>query len=252
MALIKDDSVRSGEIPKRPKGLSTFKLKVIGAFFMTLSAAMGTFAASMFNQDKLGGLTGLVLFEIVSWVGIPIYAWLLYEGFNRTRSIAGYAGRLLLIALITEVPYDLSTSGKAFDMSSQNPIWGLLIGLVVMVMIRWAKGRGAAGYAILAAVIVSAVLWDLLLRIGTRQVIMNIGIVTLGFLLIFTFLKRFENTMMMSAGFFGAVSGIAPGIGVAFLHYRHGELGYLHTWTRWVFYAYYPVICLVLWLAFGR
>ncbi|MFC5280893.1 TraX family protein [Arcanobacterium canis] len=250
MALIKDDSIRSGEIPQRRRGLSTFKLKVIGAFFMTLSAAMGTFGTAMLNSDKLGGLTGLVLFELISWVAIPIYAWLLFEGFHRTRSVGKYAGRLFLLAAVTEIPYDLSTTGKVFDMSSQNPIWGLLIGLVVLVMIRWARESGGVRYAILAAVILAAVLWDLLLRIGSRQVIMNIGVVTIGFLLIFTFLQRYENTMMMTAGLFGAAALITPGIGVAFLHYRNGELGYLHTWTRWVFYAYYPLICVILWLVF--
>ncbi len=50
--------------------------------------------------------------------------------------------------------------------------------------------------------------------------------------------------MMITAATLGAVSGIAPGFGVAFLHYRNGELGYRHFWTPWVFYAVYPAILL--------
>ena len=38
---------------------------------------------------------------------------------------------------------------------------------------------------------------------------------------------------------------IAPGVGVAFMHYYNGKLGYKHQWTKWAFYAVYPVILII-------
>ena len=69
-----------------------------------------------------------------------------------------------------------------------------------------------------------------------------IGAVTLGFVLIFTLMRQHENSMMFTAGLFGAVMMIMPGIGVAFVHYYNGELCYKRQWTKWAFYAAYPVI----------
>ena len=46
-------------------------------------------------------------------------------------------------------------------------------------------------------------------------------------------------------GLFGAVMMIAPGVGVAFVHYYNGKLGYKHQWTKWAFYAVYPVILII-------
>ena len=92
---------------------------------------------------------------------------------------------------------------------------------------------------------VIGLLWDLLLRIGLRQHMMSIGAVTLGFVLIFTLMRQHENSMMLTAGLFGAVMMIMPGIGVAFVHYYNGELGYKRQWTKWAFYAVYPVILII-------
>lgn len=92
--------------------------------------------------------------------------------------------------------------------------------------------------------VIIGLLWDVLLRVGQSQAILNIGSLTLGFCVIYYYLHRRENTMMLTAATLGAVSGIAPGFGVAFLHYRNGELGYRHFWTSWVFYVVYPAILL--------
>lgn len=58
-------------------------------------------------------------------------------------------------------------------------------------------------------------------------------------------MRQYENSMMFTAGLFGAVMMIAPGVGVAFMHYYNGKLGYKHQWTKWAFYAVYPVILII-------
>lgn len=124
----------------KPKGLSTFKLKVIGDVLMFLSAASMTLVPKFLgapSTDDMGVLTVVVLCEAISWVAIPIYAWLLYTGFDRTRSWFKYGMRLFILALVCEVPYDMVTFGPdhLFDFRSQNPVFGLVVALVVMVLL---------------------------------------------------------------------------------------------------------------------
>ena len=143
--------------------------------------------------------------------------------------------------------YDLCTSHKAFDLGSQNPVFGLFVAFVVLAALDWVASRYQKVMKVLLSVglVVIGLLWDLLLRIGLRQHMMSIGSVTLGFVLIFALMRQYENSMMFTAGLFGAVMMIAPGVGVAFVHYYNGKLGYKHQWTKWAFYAVYPVILII-------
>lgn len=149
--------------------------------------------------------------------------------------------------MVCEVPYDLATSHKAFDLGSQNPVFGLFVAFVVLAALDWVASRYQKAMKVLLSVglVVIGLLWDLLLRIGLRQHMMSIGSVTLGFVLIFALMRQYENSMMFTAGLFGAVMMIAPGVGVAFVHYYNGKLGYKHQWTKWAFYAVYPVILII-------
>ena len=145
------------------------------------------------------------------------------------------------------MPYDLATSHKAFDLGSQNPVFGLFVAFVVLAALDWVASRYQKAMKVLLSVGLGVIglLWDLLLRIGLRQHMMSIGSVTLGFVLIFALMRQYENSMMFTAGLFGAVMMIAPGVGVAFMHYYNGKLGYKHQWTKWAFYAVYPVILII-------
>ncbi|WP_052119163.1 TraX family protein [Bifidobacterium callitrichos] len=242
------------------RGLTSFRLKVIGAVFMALSIASTTLMpailgvsldagagmASISSADMVS-LTEIVLCEIISWCAVPIYAWLLVDGYRHTRGVWAYVGRLAALAVVCEVPYDLATSGKAFDMSSQNPVWGLVIALIVLALLDWTVarfGRAAARVLISLAIVLAGIMWNLLMNVGLRQHVMYAGALTLGFALIFRYLAARENTMMITAGLLGAMMLIVPAVGVMFLHWRNGEAGYARPWTKWVFYALYPVMLL--------
>lgn len=231
---------------KKHRGLTVFQLKVIGAVALALSAGSTTIVPLFFGSDvnNMTSLTAMVLSEVISWFAIPIYAWLLVQGFRETHSRVAYGLRLFILAVVCEVPYDLCTSHKAFDFGSQNPVFGLFIAFVVLVVLDWVAARYQKSMKIVLSVglVLIGLLWDLLLRVGLRQHMMSVGAVTLGFVLIFTLMRQHENSMMFTAGLFGAVMMIMPGIGVAFVHYYNGELGYKRQWTKWAFHAAYPVI----------
>ncbi|KAB8291956.1 TraX family protein [Bifidobacterium avesanii] len=239
--------------------MNAFRLKLVGAVCMALSVASTTVVPALLgapSADNMGSLTAAVLCEAVSWTAIPIYAWLLVEGSRVTCHAGAYLGRLVALAAVCEVPYDLVASGMAFDPRSQNPVWGLAIALAVLMLLDWAARRyaGASGraarWALSALIVVAGLLWNLLLGVGVRQRVMFVGVATLLFALVFRFLRARENTMMLTAGLLGAVLCVTPAVGVAVLHYRDDRVGGdagagRRPWrTRWAWYAVYPALLL--------
>lgn len=235
---------------RRRKGLSVFRLKVIGAAFMALSVASTTLVPLLFGEpsaDNMTGLTIAVVCEIASWCAVPIYAWLLFDGWRHTRSRARYGMELFVVAALAGPSYDKIMTGHWFDAHTHNPVWGLFFAYIVLVAVDWVARTysGAVRWVITVALIVAGVLWNMMLQIGVSQRVMYTGVLVLAFVMVFYFLNRHENTMMFTAGLLGAVMCITPGVGVAFLHYRNGELGYSRPWTKWVFYVLYPVMLLL-------
>ncbi|NMW88426.1 TraX family protein [Mobiluncus curtisii] len=241
--------------PGRLRGLSNFRLKVIAGVFLSFQVASTTVIPYFFGTDlknNFGALTAVVLSEVVSWCAVPIYAWLLAEGFTWTANRWHYLWRLVILALVCEVPYDLVTFHRPVDWASQNPVFGLALALLVLILIDFIRRRWSGAQAWMGALAVAGAgaLWALLLHLGTRQGVINIGCLLIGFALIFYLLRLRENTMMMTAGLLGAVSLVTPAIGVAFLHYRNETLGYRNSNTRWFCYAVYPLL-LMLGAAWG-
>jgi len=68
----------------------------------------------------------------VGRLAFPIFAFMLTEGFFHTRSRKNYALRVLLFAMISEIPFNLMYAGRAFYPLHQNVLWTFLISLGLM------------------------------------------------------------------------------------------------------------------------
>lgn len=116
--------------------------------------------------------------------------------------------RLLVLALVCEVPYDYVVFGSAFDMRSQNPVFGLVVALIVLGILdlMYAWRTSVLKVVLSAGVIIIGLLWDFMLSIGQTQRLMNVGIVTLGMCVTYYYLHSRENTMVFTAAIFGAAA----------------------------------------------
>ena len=80
---------------------------------------------------------GYVLFPWILWlrcvgrIAFPIFAFQIAEGCIRTHDRRRYALRLLLFAVLTEVPFDLAFNGQVLYLGYQNVLWTLLAGALV-------------------------------------------------------------------------------------------------------------------------
>lgn len=83
-------------------------------------------------------------------MAFPLFAFLLVEGFIHTKNLKAYMNRMLLLALISEVPFDLAVFHRPFEIYYQNICFTFWLGLCTMYFIRkWRKSRIKTALAIL-------------------------------------------------------------------------------------------------------
>lgn len=100
---------------------------------------------AMASDSGLMTLAGIgSILQLAGGMAIPIFAFLLVEGFKNTSDKNRYLLAVLLTALVSEVPYDWAVLGKIWDMSSQNAMLGTAVSLLMVYfldMVGKKKGR---------------------------------------------------------------------------------------------------------------
>lgn len=79
------------------------------------------------------------IFDILGRIAFPIFAFMIVEGFFKTKSRWSYLRNLLIFAVISEIPYDMFQSAEFVNTWSQNILWGLALGLFTIMVIDKLK-----------------------------------------------------------------------------------------------------------------
>ncbi len=72
-------------------------------------------------------------------ISFPLFVFLLVEGFFHTKNKRQYGQRLIVFALLSEIPYDLAVYGRFCTWERQNVLFTLFLGLVAMEMAQRAR-----------------------------------------------------------------------------------------------------------------
>ena len=65
----------------------------------------------------------------VGRLAFPIYAFMIVEGYFHTKNLKKYVLRLLLFAVISEIPFNLVAGSRVFYPIHQNVLWTFLIAI---------------------------------------------------------------------------------------------------------------------------
>ena len=171
------------------------------------------------------------VFQLLGGLAVPVFAFLLVEGFLHTGSYKKYLLRILVFALVSEVPFDFAMSGRLLDWTSQNMLFTLTIGLVMLYGLKLFD----ASRAVKLLIVFAAVLWSMLIKV-------QFGICVILLIAVYYLLR--DNKAKLWLG--GAVSLMyvtGPVSNFVLSRYNH-QLG--NHPPKYLFYILYPAHLLVL------
>ncbi|MCD8008645.1 MAG: conjugal transfer protein TraX [Clostridiales bacterium] len=163
--------------PRRVILVTGTKLKVyacITMLFYTIGVAIvqnGLIHVNQYSTEELSQalsedprlmvLSGWAsVLQLIGGLAVPVFAFLLVEGFVHTSSVKNYLLRLLAFAVISEIPYDLAMSGVLWDTGSQNTLFTLAVCLVMLYSLRLLEQRPGVGWKLFQVLVVlAAAVW---------------------------------------------------------------------------------------------
>lgn len=80
------------------------------------------------------------IYDVGRWIGrtaFPLFCFMIVEGYYHTRNRWRYLGSLILLAFISEIPFDalIENNGFVLEFSSQNVFFTLALGLFTVILI---------------------------------------------------------------------------------------------------------------------
>lgn len=83
----------------------------------------------------------ITMFRLLGRISLPIFVFLLTEGFSKTNNKSKYAQRLFVFGIISIVPHSLAFFNKLFCFSCQNIFFTLLITFVMLCLFDQVKAN---------------------------------------------------------------------------------------------------------------
>ena len=227
-------------------GISGAVLKWIAVITMLIDH----FAASFLNHyisvtDSFDAVYPLyTTCRYIGRIAFPIYIFLLIEGYQKTRNVKKYLGRLFLFALISEIPFDLAFSYRLFDASSQNVFFTLFFGLFALYLMDLVQIKCKEKPALVFPLRLFIIFVFLLLADLFRTDYSYVGVLAI----LVMYELRHKPALQMIAGCLTlclssltelyALIGVLP---VCFYNHERGRQ------MKYFFYLFYPVHLLMLW-----
>ena len=203
---------------------------------------------------------GYTLFPGVMWlrcvgrVAFPIFCFLIAEGCVYTHDRKKYAARLLVFALLSEIPFNLMNSGMIWDPYDQNVLWTLLTGALVCWLIDWALKKCTPFSFVLTGAAMVAAYWLLeAFRTdyggwGMLLVAAFYGVHRAPSGAVVKMIAQAFGLAFFSLGVMGGYLSIELWslVSLAPIWLYNGQRGFSHKAVQYGFYAFYPVHILIL------
>lgn len=186
-------------------------------------------------------------YRIIGRIAFPIYCFLLVEGYLNTKDVKKYGKRLLLFALISEIPFDLAFYNK-IEFLHQNIFFTLFIGLIAMYLIdnKEGKFKFSKTFVFLGA--------------GTLAALLSLDYSVIGiiYILSFYFTKDYPNSqrllrvaliIFITNLLFGVTNQQYALMAIPIIYFYNKEYGPKNKFLQMMFYTAYPLHLLIFHLA---
>lgn len=214
-------------------------LKVIAVLCMTIdhaAAILWPVIDVMLIPFSIGG-KAITLYWIMRKMGrlaFPIFCFLISEGYVHTKNKVRYGLRLLIFAIISEIPFNLLYGNTFFDPNGQNVFFTLFLGLLLIHIYEADIGHLKK--------------FILMVAVGIIATLLKSDYGLHGVLLVFM-LYLFKNTPFVQAllAYPLLSGGFAAWVAFIPINMYNGSRGFIKTpLLKHAFYLFYPVHILVL------
>jgi hypothetical protein len=206
-----------------------------------------------------------LLLRMIGRLAFPVFAFLIAEGYRHTKDVRRYALRLLTLAVISEIPFDLAVNAGQpspvwIDFRHQNVFFTLFLGLcAVWALDRFTKlRRPYIGWLIMLSCAVLA-----------QQIHADFGTFGVAVITVFYYFRGdhrriaaafcsiaairflFVSGLLAPSGSadpYSALLGLLSVFALPLIFAHNGKKGYAAKSVQWGFYWFYPVHLLFLFL----
>lgn len=243
------------------KGISQEMLKLLACITMLMDHIGYVLVYPMYQQVSIVGgngiagakmlYTGYLLLRCIGRLSFPIFAFLLVEGFHHTRNRKKYALRLVIGALLAEIPFNLVVSGSPVWRYKQSIMITLLLGFFALLAMERCKKLAwkpvvMLPFALLAYLLKTDYGWAGVLLIALFELsryAYNRNLVRFcGMLVLF----HYMSSMMLTLGNFSIPMQALGALSMLFIAAYDGRKCTNSRIIQWAFYLFYPVHLLVL------
>ncbi|MEG2289415.1 MAG: TraX family protein [Clostridium sp.] len=222
------------------KYLSSFSLKIMAIITMTLDHILYFIGAK-------GGVEIPIWFGYLGRLAAPIFFFLIIEGFFHTKSRKKYLLRLAMFSGLM-IPIDIMLG------ISNNIFLSLTVAVLIMLMLENIKNKKKTALSVVALIIFT------LAAFVTEASLYGVGMTY-----IFYFFRE-RKVLMASTYTLFSLFPVITSIGSSDIYDKlflfdyqwmmifalplilmyNGKLGLKNTFTKWIFYVYYPLHLTVL------
>ena len=228
--------------PERARCLSGSALKLIAITTMiadhVTKRILVAYAAYTTPIALLGGASLAHIGESVGRLAFPLYCFLLVEGFCHTHDRRRYGINLLVFALLSEVPFDLSRTLMPYDPSYQNVFVTLFVSYLGLCAYEGLRDRATER----AVAVIGLALLSMALQCdyGPRGFAM----------VLMLYVLRSDALAKTALGCCITLATWRAGLAFIPINLYNGKRGFVRgPILKYAFYAAYPVHLLVLWHA---
>jgi hypothetical protein len=199
-----------------------------------------TVALATMIIDHYGAIfqSGENIYRIIGRIAFPVYCFLLVEGYFHTRDVKKYGKRLLLFAIVSEIPFDLAFYGKV-GFTHQNIFFTLFIGLAAIYFLEKKERK----YSFNKSLVIAAT------GILAMVLFVDYSIMGVIYILSFYFTRNFPKkrqilymaVIMLFTNLMSSPLQQFSLLALPLIYFYNGEPGLKNKFLQIMFYAAYPL-----------
>ena len=181
-----------------------------------------------------------MILRAVGRISFPLFAFCIAEGFYHTKNVKKYIIRVLIFALISEIPYNVFLTGNIIYVKSCNVLFTFVIALLVLWFCRYCDslGRKAVPLSVLGVLAGMAFAYLIKSDYSYRGIAL---VVVLYYTRFNEYIRCIASCMILWIS--GEITALLSPLALVLIHFYNGEKGKMN---KWICYVFYPLQFLVI------